>query len=406
MNPWRGLGDLPKEIWILFTATLVNRAGLMALPFLVLYLTQQIGLTAGRAGFVLTVYGLGALLTSPLAGRWCDHVGALRIMKMSLLLTGLLLLLFPLAGSFAAMVALTFICAVVSEAFRPASMTMIVDVSAPGQRKQAFAVYRLAANLGMSIGPAVGGLLATVSFAALFLVDGVTTLAAWAVLQWSRWPVSEPAHHPAHLGHPASAARPGGLLADRAFLWLLASMVPVVMVFFQFQSSLPLFLVRDLHFSESAYGLLFTINTLMVVGLEIPINTATAHWPHRVTLALGALLCGTGFGSLLFVRSFAGAALASSIWTLAEIILFPGLSAAVGDIAPPDRRGRYMGVFQMTFSLAFSLGPSLGTQALERYGAHMLWSGAFLGSLLSAAMLSRISARPSHETSSVAAAAE
>ncbi|MFN7947665.1 MAG: MFS transporter [Blastocatellia bacterium] len=406
MNPWRGLGDLPKEIWILFTATLVNRAGLMALPFLVLYLTQQIGLTAGRAGFVLTVYGIGALLTSPLAGRLCDHVGALRIMKMSLLLTGLLLLLFPLTGSFAGIVALTFIWAVVSEAFRPASMTMIVDASAPDQRKQAFAVYRLAANLGMSIGPAVGGLLATVSFASLFLVDGATTLAAWAVLQLSKWPVIKPAHHTAHTGSTTGAAHSGGILADRAFLWLLVSMLPVVMVFFQFQSSMPLFLVRDLHFSESAYGLLFTINTLMVVGLEIPINTATAHWPHRVTLALGALLCGTGFGSLMFVHSFAGAALASSLWTLAEIILFPGLSATVGDIAPPDRRGRYMGVFQMTFSLAFSLGPWLGTQALDRYGARLLWSGAFLCSLLSAAMLSRISARPSHETSSVASAAE
>ena len=81
MNSWRSLGGLSKAVWILLAATLVNRMGTMALPFLVLYLTRGLGLSAGRAGLVMAVYGVGALVASPLAGRLCDRVGALRILR-------------------------------------------------------------------------------------------------------------------------------------------------------------------------------------------------------------------------------------------------------------------------------------------------------------------------------------
>jgi predicted MFS family arabinose efflux permease len=151
--------------------------------------------------------------------------------KIGLLLTGLLPLLFPLAKDFAAVVMLTFVWAVVSEAFRPASMTMIVEVSAPDQRKQTFAVYRLAANLGMSVGPAVGGLLATVSFPALFLVDGATTLAIWAVLVLAHGSDSAAkpvASESAAVVANSPPARSGSILTDNAFLRLLVAMLPVI----------------------------------------------------------------------------------------------------------------------------------------------------------------------------------
>ncbi|HZS10232.1 MAG TPA: MFS transporter [Blastocatellia bacterium] len=392
MNPWRGLNKLPRELWILSTTTLVNRVGTMALPFLILYLTQSRGLSAGRAGLVVTVYGLGALVTAPLAGRLSDRVGALVIMKSSLFLTGALLFVFPLARSLAAIFVLTFIWAIVSEAFRPASMATIVDLVTPEQRKAGFALHRLAANLGMSIGPAVGGFLATLSFKALFFVDGATAILAGTVLAASRWPVA-PAAARAEAKSKAVAGvsnQRRGILTDHAFLWFLAAMLPVVMVFFQYQSSMPLFLVRDLHLTESHYGLLFTINTLMVVLFEVPLNSATAHWPHRLSLALGASLCGIGFGSMTFARGFAGVTAAAVIWTFAEIILFPCAAAYAAEIADPERRGQYMGIFQMTFSLAFVIGPWAGTNLLEHFGARMLWGTTFICSAVSAAMLARV----------------
>src|SRR6266850_4398707 len=101
-HPWQGLGDLPRGVWVLSLTTLINRLGTMALPFLVLYLTRSRGFSAGRAGLVMTVYGLTAIVAGPTAGRLCDRIGAVRVMQGSLLLSGLAVLVYPLARSPAA----------------------------------------------------------------------------------------------------------------------------------------------------------------------------------------------------------------------------------------------------------------------------------------------------------------
>jgi MFS-type transporter involved in bile tolerance (Atg22 family) len=107
VNPWRDLGLLPRDVWILFAATLVNRAGTMAVPFLVVYLTRNLEFSAGTAGLVLTVYGVGAIVAAPIAGRLSDRTGPVTIMKASLFVSGVLLLFVPLARSFPETLAIT-----------------------------------------------------------------------------------------------------------------------------------------------------------------------------------------------------------------------------------------------------------------------------------------------------------
>ena len=282
-------------MWILSAATLVNRSGTMVLAFLVLYVTHTLGVTPARAALALMVYGLAALVTMPLAGILSDRVGPLPIMKASLFLTGILLLLFPLAKSYSAILLMTLAFAVLNESVRPASLSMVSDLVGPAQRKAAFALSRLAANLGMSVGPAIGGILAVYSFRWLFLVDGTTSILAGAVLALApmrnlgRQTTHEPEWADAtDLGReieadsvaPLAALHPAADL--RAFrnprmLYFLAALIPVQLVFFQFTSTLPLFLVRYLHFPESVYGTIFTVNTLLIVALEVPLNTAMAH---------------------------------------------------------------------------------------------------------------------------------
>src|SRR5712672_3061777 len=93
LNPWRGLGGLPREIWLLFATNLVNRAGMMVLPFLVLYLTRELHFSSARAGFVCAVYGATAILAGPISGKLSDRIGALPIMRASLISSGIALLL-------------------------------------------------------------------------------------------------------------------------------------------------------------------------------------------------------------------------------------------------------------------------------------------------------------------------
>lgn len=390
MNPWSGLRGLPKQMWILFTATLINRAGTMALPFLVLYLTERLAFSSGTAGLVIAAYGVGSLITAPFAGKLSDRAGPLAVMRASLIVSGVILFAYPLARSFTAILIITIIWAIMSEAFRPASMAVIADLVAPDQRKAAFALSRLAINLGMSVGPAAGGFLAMTSFSALFVVDGVTSIIAGVVLIVSPWKVY---HHAAQIystEKPAVEKRTKSALTDRRFLYFLLAFIPVEMAFFQPQAAMPLFVVNGLGLTEAMFGILLTINTVLIIFLEVPLNTAMAHWNDRVALPVGAILTSIGFGALAYATGAWFIAVTVVFWTFGEMILFPASSAYVAEIAPANRRGEYMGYFQMTFSLSFAVGPALGAKVLEQAGATTLWIGTAVFCLLSAAMMMRI----------------
>ncbi len=387
MNPWRGLKGLPADAWIISAATLVNRSGTMVLIFLVLYLTGSLGFAPEVAALGVTIYGIGAIVAGPITGALCDRFGSRAVMQWSLISSGIALALVPLARGVTAVFAALFVWSLLAEAFRPACMAAITEVAGPGQSRAGIALVRLAINVGMSIGPAVGGLLATVSFTALFLADAATSVAAGILLLLWR------PHAVATVGEDASSTpyvSRWQALADRRLIWFLAAFTPVLMVFFQHEAATALYLVRDLGYSESFYGLLFTINTGIIILLEVPLNLSMSHWQHRAALALGAALVALGFGALAGAASLPAIIGTVVIWTFGEMILLPGSGAYVADIAPAGRRGQYMGFYTMTFGVAFAVGPWLGTLVLERAGARALWLGCLAAGAVSTLMLMRL----------------
>jgi predicted MFS family arabinose efflux permease len=374
LNAWRDLAKLPRELWLLCLATFVNRTGTMALPFLALYLTESLNFSSARAGMVLTLWGLVALFMGPIAGKLSDRWGALFMLESMMAAFGIILLVFPLAQSWPAVLVMTALFALTNAGFGPPSLAMISSLSTPEQRKSAFALARLAINLGMSVGPAVGGLLAQISFSVLFIVDGATALIATAILVFSPFHKRVKAHEKETKLEAADNKRMlHTLFSDTNLQIFLLGIIPVIIVFWQHQSTMPLFLVRDLHFSTSAYGMLFTLSTLMVATMEVPLNAITAHWPHRRAFVLGCMLMTLGFGALALARTYVEVALTVVIWTFGEMILFPAMSAYVAEIAPEGRRGEYMGFYSMGFNFALMAAPGLGTFTLEHYGPTLLW---------------------------------
>jgi MFS family permease len=250
----------------------------------------------------------------------------------------------------------------------------------------------------MSIGPAAGGYLLLLSYPIIFWVDGLTSILAGLVLIFVPW-YSAP-HQLAATAAAASSIsgaqpHPANALRDKRLLYFLVAIIPVLMVFFQGESTMPLFLVHDLHLAEYVYGIFFSVNTVLIIFLEVPLNLRTSHWSHRSLLALGALLVGAGFGTMALATGFWSVTLTVVVWTFGEMIFFPGTAAYMADIAPPERRGEYMGLFQMTFSLAFALGTWLGVALLEQFGALSLWIGTLFAGVLSAAMLWRADTKAS-----------
>jgi MFS family permease len=368
---------------------------MMVLPFLALYLHRTLGYSVQDAGIALTAYGVGAFVTAPFAGRVSDFVGARRVMIASLFLSGVMLFVLLLAKSFVMILVVIVIWAIISEAFRPASLANIADLVTPEQRKTAFSVNRLAINLGMSIGPALGGFLILFSYPLLFVVDGATSLLAGVVLLLAPWrPVNH--EHRMHIENGGVQsdvpphAGPARIWKDRRLLYFLVGIIPVVVVFFQHNGAMPLYLVNNLHLSESTYGLLFTVNTALIILLEVPLNIAMSHWSHRKALALGSFLSGLGFGAMGLVSDTLGVALTVVVWSFGEMILLPGASNYMADIAPSHRRGTYMGLFQMTFSFSFAISGWVGTSTLEHFGGQVLWGATFVAGCISALFMWRV----------------
>jgi MFS family permease len=384
MEGFRGLRDLPREIWVLFTAMLVNRMGTMAIPFLPIYLTKELHLSVAQSGFVIGCFGFGGLIAGPFAGWASDKMGAILQMRVALFSSALVMASFPRAGTYGSAILLTILLAISEESFRPACMAMIGDWVPPEQRRLAFAASRLFVNLGMSLGPLLGGILALHSLKLLFWVNATTTFGASLLLAFAK--------KPPKASHAEIKSAPKYAWGDRRLLYFSLALVPALMVFFQHESSLPVYMIRELGFKPSSYGLLFTINTALIILFELPLTAKTANWSYRSSLILGSLFISAGFGILSFTKSAGpmGFLLSVILWTFGEMFVLPSGAAYVDHIAPPGKRGAYMGVYGASFNLAFILGPWAGLHIYDYYGPGLLWLAAFVLGSLSAVLFLRL----------------
>jgi len=390
-HPWSGLKNIPRNIWLLAAASLINRTGMMVLPFIVLYAVEELNASPSEAGIILAVYGIGSLITSPFAGKLSDKIGSVKLMEISLILTGVFLFAYSMVTDLYLFILLSFLFAVISEAFRPASMSFISNNIGSERRKTAFALNRLAINLGMSIGPVLGGILSQINFSLLFYFDGATSLAAGFFLIAIRLKSQEVLPEPEKIdGEAVKAINTISPFGNRKFVYFMLALIPVVVIFFQHIGAMPLFFVEELGLSKATFGFLMATNTVLIILIEVPLNDAMRFWKPWKALALGSFLAALGFGMMAFITQIPLLVLSIAIWTFGEMIVFPTAGDYVAQISPENRRGEYMGYFQMAFSFSFMVGPLVGNRVFETLGSFPLWIGCFALGLISALMMLKL----------------
>ncbi|HUS36514.1 MAG TPA: MFS transporter [Verrucomicrobiae bacterium] len=376
----QSLRQLPRPVWILFAGTFLNKFGAFVIPFLSLYMTGR-GFSVTQAGAAMGAYGAGHFLACVVGGQLADSLGRRPTLVLSMFSTAGVMLALSQATSFVAIAVLTFFAGLTGELYRPACSALLADLVPQGQRLRAFAAYRMAFNAGWALGPATAGLIAKYSFTWLFIGDAVTSFLYGVIAL---------AFLPKGIRSERKEAGWGEALAvmrqDRRFQRLLLSSLLIGLVFFQMVSTFGLH-VTTLGFSAWTYGIIISLNGLLVVLFELPLTTVSQRFGFERSMIIGYILTGIGFGGNAFAATIPAIIACLLVWSAGEMLTMPVAVAQAADLAPAHMRGRYMGAFGFTWAIALMIGPLIGT-ALFRWHPAALW-GACAAASFAAAFVTR-----------------
>lgn len=355
-------GGLPRSVWLLSFVLLVNRSGTMVLPFIVIFLRSERGYSPSEAGMLLSVYGVGAILGAMLGGWSASRFGAIRTQVASLAFSAPLFATLAFVQGWYAIAGTLFVLSVISEAVRPASATATGDLCPRPLHKKAYALNRLAVNLGMTIGPAVGGFVYLFDFRLLFIINASSCFCAMLlILGFFGFPRTA-THKEAE---PELEGPPSKPWNDYSFLVFLGLMIAVALVFFQLMSTYPLYLKEHYGFNESEIGLLFAVNTIVIVVAEMVLVHLLRRFQDLKIVAWGAVCVCLGFGLIAFGRGAAFCVFTILIWTVGEMLSMPLSLSYVSRKTSSGNRGLYLGMYTMCYSIACVFAPLIGTALYE-----------------------------------------
>jgi MFS family permease len=361
----------PRPFWILFWGSLINSAGSgMVWPFLTIYVRQLLQLPLTTVTLLFTFNSVAGLAAMSFVGPAVDRFGRKRAMVLGLTANCLVLFSMSLAHSWAAWAVLMVAWGALGPLYRVGADAMVADLTEPERRASAYSLLRTAGNLGFSIGPAIGGFITSASYAvAFYLASGVQ--ATFAALVGLGTRETLPSRVQAQVGARSSGLGP--VLRDRRFLAFCAIFTLATMPSALMMMLLAVYAKENFGVPESQYGFIMTTNAIMVVLFQYAVTRASAPYRPLRVLALGALLYGAGTGSVALGRGFWGFWISMVVLTLGELLLAPTGTAFAANLAPADMRGRYMGIYGLSWGVSVGVAPVIGGWLSDNVAPAAIW---------------------------------
>lgn len=350
---------------------LINRSGSMVLPFLSLYLKDELNFGMDDVAFILTMFGLGSLAGSYLGGYLTDKIGTFAVQFWSLILTAVGFIVIANLRSVTELAIGFFVITVISDSFKPANAAAVAKHAKPENLIRAYSLNRMAINLGFAIGPAAGGFLASISYEWLFYVDSFSC--ATAAVVFAIYFYKKRFKKAAEV-KPKEKVKGKSPFLDFRFVVFILLTVGYGVAFFQFLYTLPVY-YRDYYLlSESAIGWLLALNGFVVFALEMPlVYIFGRRYSLRNTLLWGCILVGLSFLSFNLAEGIAVLIIAMILLSVSEILVMPFLTTYTANRGDENSRGKYLGMYSMAYSGSFIIAPAIGLFMIKEFDFSGLW---------------------------------
>lgn len=367
------------SVWIILVGMFLNRFGTFVIPFLGLHL-RKAGYPESHASWALGLYGAGHLSSAIVGGYLADSIGRRRSIVLSMVMGATAIWTLSSVSHIVLICICAFMAGLTSELYRPSASALLSESVPDKHRITAFALLRFCINLGWSLGPAMGGWLASHSFAMLFRLDAITCVAFGALAYFGlkkkekrhvKWDGFE--NIPGHLLEQFKIT-----LSNPCFRRLMLSNTLIAFVFIQWISTLGISM-ENAGLNSSKYGLVLGLNGVLIVLFEIPLTAWTRRYAPVKMIGLGYAMIAASVLFIAMNQSMPSYFFGMTVFTFGEMICLPVSMAYVSKLAPEHQRGRFMGMNGISWSTAFMLGPSMGMVLCPMFPAGFWIGCACLG---------------------------
>jgi MFS family permease len=376
------LQTYPRQFWLLFTGMLISTVGTsMIWPFLMIYVTEKLNLPLSIATSLNSINSAAMMISVFVSGQLVDRMGRRWAMIISLALSGMVYFLQGQATSYLGFAIVMGLAGAANPLYRVAADAMVTDLLPPEKRIGGFSLMRMSNNLGISIGPAIGGFINASSYGLAFY------LAAGGMIIYSLLMFFF-AHETLPGQAPASEAAPvrqglggyGRVLKDRQFLTFIGIFTMVQFCAAMVWILLSVYAKHQYGVTENLYGWIPTTNALMVVFLQLSVTNITRRFRALPVMAFGACFYALATAGIGLGQGFWAFWMSMVVMTTGELMIMPTASTYIANIAPTDMRGRYMSFFTLSWGIASGLAPWIGGNLGDAFGPHITWfAGALVG---------------------------
>ncbi|MCK9506064.1 MAG: MFS transporter [Porticoccaceae bacterium] len=383
--------DTPRQFWLMFFGMMFSTIGTtMIWPFLMIYASETLSLPLVTVASLMTINAGTGLVSAILAGPVIDRVGRKWAMVVGLLGAGMGYFLLSRANTYAAFALILGSSGMFGPLYNVGTDAMLADMIPMDKRADAYALLRMAHNVGVAAGPALGGFVLARSYRfGMYGAGAGLIVYGLALLFFARETLPE--------GVAVEKSNVLGqlrgywtALQDRAFMGLVGAFTLLHMTASMIWVLLSVYLKTQFGISEQVYGWLPTTNALMVVFFQVLVTRKMKKYPDVQVMTWGAVFYVFAPLTIALSNSFWGFWLGMVIMTVGELVVVPRSSAYAANLAPVDKRGRYMSLYGLTWNVAAGISPVLGGLASDQIGPRAPWTFSAVIGLLAVLAFRRL----------------